>query len=393
MALDPRLSLLATGVDPNTGMAGFGQGMAIGKTLQDMARQRRADVLGSIAAEREAAQAERQMGLQERTLGMQEKKAAIEQQAAERANMRDAIQYIGNVAQNAKTPQEWDAGVQSLAEAGIIKPEIAQKYAGQFGQRGAVLSWAQNQMAQFKDLPTSAQEFKMAQKDPAFKGWLDQRYQRDLDKVRAGMDARASARAPQTVTTKEGIFLLNPDGSLGNRLGTPPADKGNQSNLSPIEQREFFEADDTVKSGNIASAALARALELNDAAYSGAFAGERRTIARNLGVGDDSRIQATTEFENLIQGQALESLKTTFGAAPTEGERKILLELQASVDKSPAERKALLERAIQVLGTKVKNASDKMSRLSSGSFFDTSAPAQPTASPPTPPAADPLGIR
>jgi hypothetical protein len=70
-----------------------------------------------------------------------------------------------------------------------------------------------------------------------------------------------------------------------------------------------------------------------------------------------------------VLGQALSQLKSIFGAAPTEGERKILLDLQASVDKTPRERALVLRRAIKLAQNRLAVFDGRAEELRSGSYY------------------------
>ncbi len=141
---------------------------------------------------------------------------------------------------------------------------------------------------------------------------------------------------------------------------------------------------------------------LNDRASSGWTAGPEATIARNdpfgllaaSGAVDPERGKATTELNNIISNNAVNSLKTIFGGNPTEGERAVLLDLQASVDKSPQERKAIIQRAIDLANRRLAVHKQRADELRGGEYFQTgggqaaSAPTQLTGQD-----SDPLGLR
>lgn len=155
-------------------------------------------------------------------------------------------------------------------------------------------------------------------------------------------------------------------------------------NLSVTAQKEILEADEGVQSGQAVVAALDRALELNSKAYSGPMA-ETRGYAGSL-VGMDDAV-ATEELKNLVTSQALDQLRATFGAMPTEGERKILLEIQGSVNQSPEVRKRIYERAKAAAERRVEFARQKAAKLRSGEYFSEGpgdAPASPAATPAQP---------
>ena len=81
---------------------------------------------------------------------------------------------------------------------------------------------------------------------------------------------------------------------------------------------------------------------------------------------------ATEQLNNVIMSQALDQLKATFGAAPTEGERKILLEIQGSIDKAPEVRAALFDRAKQMAQRRIAFNQAKADALRSGQYFTES---------------------
>jgi len=155
--------------------------------------------------------------------------------------------------------------------------------------------------------------------------------------------------------------------------GKAPYKTGNSAPLSATAQKELFEAEDVAQSSNNAIGMLQEALTLNKKAYAGIGAKPRAVIASNLGMGAGGA-DATINLDNLMTGQALESLKATFGGMPTEGERKILLDMQASADKTPAQRKAILERAIQSAKKRAEFSSSKSQSLREGTYFSPQQP-------------------
>ena len=74
-------------------------------------------------------------------------------------------------------------------------------------------------------------------------------------------------------------------------------------------------------------------------------------------------------FNNLVQQGALSQLKTIFGGNPTEGERAILLELQASSSKPPPIRKKILERAKALANTRLALNQQRADQLRGGDFY------------------------
>jgi hypothetical protein len=163
----------------------------------------------------------------------------------------------------------------------------------------------------------------------------------------------------------------------GRVVGDAVPSKGLTINTGPVKlsaqaQKELFEADETVQSSKNVIGMLDKALEFNKEAYSGYGASTRATARSNL-PGESASANATVDLNNIVTGQALESLKSVFGGMPTEGERKILLELQASTDKTPAQRASIINRAKIAAETRIRFNADKAQKLRSGEYF-SSAP-------------------
>lgn len=150
-----------------------------------------------------------------------------------------------------------------------------------------------------------------------------------------------------------------------------PADPKNRApkTLSPTAQKELFEADEAAMAGQNVVSALDDAIGLNSEAYSGPAAGVRGWLGSQVGM---DRANATEELNNLITTQALDQLRATFGAAPTEGERKILLEIQGSIDKAPAVRASIFERAKKLALRRIAFNREKAEALRSGRYFTES---------------------
>ena len=135
-----------------------------------------------------------------------------------------------------------------------------------------------------------------------------------------------------------------------------------QAPLTATDKKAILEADDAVMTNQAVVDQLQSVLApdatgttLNDRAGYGFTAGAQAWAARNdpTGVFDDAQGEATTELQNSVLGQALTSLKSIFGSAPTEGERKILVDLQASIDKTPKEREKIIRRAIDLANARL----------------------------------------
>jgi hypothetical protein len=153
----------------------------------------------------------------------------------------------------------------------------------------------------------------------------------------------------------------------------PQAANSRSGPMSVTLQKELIESDDNVQQSASAIAALKKAKTINDKAYSGYGASTRAALVSNLG--GSKSADATVELDNLIGNQALSSLKTIFGGNPTEGERAILLDLQASSSKTPTQRTAIIDRAIKAAEVRSKYAGSKAQSIRSGKYLTEGAPA------------------
>lgn len=172
-------------------------------------------------------------------------------------------------------------------------------------------------------------------------------------------------------------YQWTPEGALSAIPGGPASRGAGPVPMNSTIQKELFEADDALQAGQAVIAGLDRALELNPQAWDGPFADQRSGGAALFGNQD---AVATQELKNVVTSQALESLKAVFGGMPTEGERKILLEIQGSVDQPKAVREAIYTRAKAAAERRIAENARKAAALRSGQYFDSGYSAQtPTA--------------
>lgn len=148
--------------------------------------------------------------------------------------------------------------------------------------------------------------------------------------------------------------------------GDPVKAQQPNANNSTV-QKAILETDDTVSATKNAITNLKDALKYSATAYDGVGAAQRAT-ARGF-FGEDERAVATTMLDNIVTGNALEMLKATFGGAPTEGERAILLQLQGSANLPKAQREAIYTRAIQMAESRLASNQQKSNQLRSGTYF------------------------
>ena len=140
--------------------------------------------------------------------------------------------------------------------------------------------------------------------------------------------------------------------------------------MSSTDLREMYEADDIAEGSQSAISLLKQAQKLGETAYEGIGADKRAWLMSNLMPGQTKEADATVEYDNLIGGQALAQLKAIFGGMPTEGERKILLELQASSNKTKPQRDAILANAIRAAERRLEFNRRKGQAIRSGEIVE-----------------------
>jgi hypothetical protein len=220
-------------------------------------------------------------------------------------------------------------------------PEYAQLMDGGMDGQTALSLYARQRYAQ------------TAERDP-YKAVGGHIFNTETQEWMAPPDANKSESASRAADAER--FGLSPeDPAYRSYVLTGRMPREDQAPLTATDKKAILDADDMIMANQEAVRALDSVLaepngpgsSLNDRAGSGALSGTQSWLARNdpTGFFDDGQGQATTELSNVVLGQALSSLKSIFGAAPTEGERKILVDLQASIDKTPAERRTILQRA------------------------------------------------
>ena len=157
--------------------------------------------------------------------------------------------------------------------------------------------------------------------------------------------------------------------------------------LTATDKKAILEADDMVAANENAIVALDQAEKLSDDANSGWFAASRAAIGNNLPdvmvpdfVSSPDSSQATTDMDNAIVGQALTSLKAIFGGNPTEGERKILLDLQGSSSMPKAVRKQIIQRAKELAKRRLEFNRQRAAQLRGGDYYRSQG-ADSTAAP------------
>lgn len=144
--------------------------------------------------------------------------------------------------------------------------------------------------------------------------------------------------------------------------------------LESDERKKLIEIEENNNSTKQAIASLKKmqALAGDDETYSGFAASQRAAVASNLGIGG-KQADNTVLYDSLATGQVLDQLKSVFGGNPTEGERQIMLDVQASSNKNPAQKKAILNNAIKMAEARIANNNRTANRIRTGEYATTAA--------------------
>lgn len=140
--------------------------------------------------------------------------------------------------------------------------------------------------------------------------------------------------------------------------------------LTATDKKAIMEADDAVLSAQTAIENLSKAKELSRQALSGPGSATRGYIGSFLPDGyGGTTSQATVDLNNLVTTNALSQLKAIFGAAPTEGERAILLDIQGSSNLPDASRQKIYDRAIALAQRRMDFNKQRASELRGGDYY------------------------
>jgi hypothetical protein len=305
----------------------------------------------------------------------------------------------------------FDRFLQDAATRGHVNPET---YANHLGQRenarAKIESDAQTKMFQLQQAQWQVEQ---RLQDKALDRQSREQLAQQSNQLRAeiaqmGIQGRqdavrlaASLRQPPAAPPVTPVTIEDPndpnktlivDGRTRQVIGAGPkaTDAGKVGvggvRLSPTAQKEVFEADDAVAGGTQAIENLQKASAINKNAWGFWGAGAASKVGTLLpeGARKNLGVDVTRDFDNLIQGSALPQLKQIFAGNPTEGERKILLELAGSSNESPEVRAKILERAITAAQRRVKLHSDRGQQLRGGTYFTPQGGGQAPAPAPAP---------
>lgn len=141
--------------------------------------------------------------------------------------------------------------------------------------------------------------------------------------------------------------------------------------LTPAEVQLKTTTEDTISGLDSVLQDLSRAYQLNPNTFGNTVIERaQRKLLQETGA-KDPKLSNTTEVENLLGQQVLSKLKSTFGAAPTEGERAILMELEGAGSKTPEDRAKIIQRAYKAAKERRVREEKRLNEIKSGLYRST----------------------
>jgi hypothetical protein len=196
---------------------------------------------------------------------------------------------------------------------------------------------------------------------------------RDIAGLAASMRQAPAPTVTEIVDPRDPKKTIKIDARTGAKIGDAPGHKAGP--MSVALQKELMETDDLVNSSKNVIGSIDQALKINKDAYSGYGATTRATAMSNIPfVGGTKNADATIALDNIVTGGALENLKAIFGGNPTEGERKILLDIQASPNKTPTQREEIFGRARAGIERRQKYNMQKSAAIRNGTYLTDGVP-------------------
>lgn len=162
-------------------------------------------------------------------------------------------------------------------------------------------------------------------------------------------------------------------------IATGKMPREDQQPLTVTDKKAILESDEAVSKTQGVIDNLNQAIDLSKKAYTGPTAGVRGYATSLFG---SEGGEATENLNNLLTSTALQDLKATFGGNPTEGERKILMEIQGSANKAPAVREGIYRRAIALANRRQEFNKQRAAALRNKSYYSAPSSGAPSASVP-----------
>jgi hypothetical protein len=304
--------------------------------------------LGTNVAAQQKEMAERQKQMQEQT------------QAANFLRQQNPGMDLSNY-----TPGMINAAASTTLEKQLnpAKPEFKVLPDGTYGTWDGSKFNTLGKASRQDELPAAYRDFQLQQTDPAYAEHI-----------------RSTSKTGQTFEERkrmaEELGMTPDDPAYKPFIATGKFPREDQQTLTAVDKKAILDADEMVAVNQGAIDALKQAKSVSKDANAGWLSGTRATIGANLPdylvpdmVSSPESSTATQNFDNAIVGQALTQLKAIFGGAPTEGERKILLDLQGSSNLQPEVREQIIDRAIAAAERRLEFNRQRADELRGNTYY------------------------
>jgi hypothetical protein len=214
------------------------------------------------------------------------------------------------------------------------------------------------------DRAKAASQYGLTPDNPAFKSFVLTGQLPD-----AGTSFQATIEQRKQAAVANGLDPSSPGFQSFVLTGKMPREDAQP--LTATDKKAILEADEMVLSNQAAIDALRKAKEISPKAFSGPFADKRGYAASFLGESSDIGKAgiATTDLNNLVTSNALSQLKAIFGGAPTEGERKILLDIQGAASQPDSVRQKIFDRAVELANKRLEFNKKRAEELRGNQYY------------------------
>jgi len=219
--------------------------------------------------------------------------------------------------------------------------------------------FAENQDYTPQERAAMASQYGIQQGTPEFKAFV-------LTGALPTGNTTVQAQTEQRKAAAASLGLTPENPAYNSYVLTGKMPREDQSPLTATDKKAILEADEGVLSANTAIDALKKAKDLSPKAMGFKGASAIASVGSVLG---NKQSQDTVELDNLITSNALTQLKSIFGGNPTEGERKIMLDIQGSSSLPDAVRQKIFDRAIGLAQNRLRFNEQRSSELRGGQFY------------------------
>ena len=152
--------------------------------------------------------------------------------------------------------------------------------------------------------------------------------------------------------------------------------KRQASKLTPTEVKLKTETEDLLAASDAGMKALSQAYKLNPNTFDNSLPDLAQRKLLEASGRKDTKLENTRIMENLLAEKALSGLKAAFGGNPTEGERKIMLDVQGIGAKSVEERGKIMKSAYAAMKVARERQNKRLNEINQGLYRETTpAPA------------------